>query len=383
MENKKRTLLWLAGLAITAGLSLAGALIGKTIPGYILYGVGTAGVLALLVLAFASRGFFKDGHIRPLILGLVLGLFLVSSSLIFIEHGMKVTPVSSNNTTMMSALRTTTGSSGGNFQNFRGSSGSFTGGTGNFTRGSSGSSSTSANTAAIRAAALRNLFITLLGWLFFIVGIIILMMAAIKFLKKQTLYSERRWQMLLLGLVVSGLISASTTHMLLPESRQRSSRYPAQAAGQQFIPNGTMQPGMPGQGTVVPMDVTATPTPVPTTAVPTVTPTYKPTQTPTLLVLKTVVTCLNPDTRVGLIIHDFPSDTAAMVGTIPPGGCFTLNGRSSQYPGWYRMAPGQNGGGGGIQVYVDDTVSPLWIHAVDIDAAAENLASLADVDVNE
>jgi hypothetical protein len=93
-----------------------------------------------------------------------------------------------------------------------------------------------------------------------------------------------------------------------------------------------------------------------------------------------LVVCLNVDYRAGLNVRNYPSETGTMVGTIPAGGCFIINGRSSAHPGWYRLASGQ-GGYGGIKIYTDDSKTDLWIYGVNLDATEENLNTLLDIEV--
>lgn len=175
---------------------------------------------------------------------------------------------------------------------------------------------------------------------------------------------------MLLGFVLGALIGASAVLMFSP------------AASASFVPpqgmSGQTQTGAAAGIAITPTaEVTATATLVATTA-PTETP--EPTATATLAEEVRLVVCINADYRAGLNIRDYPSDTGKMMGTIPAGGCFIINGRSSAHPGWYRLASGQSGYGG-INIYNDDGSTDLWIYGANLDASEAMLNTLLDIEV--
>jgi len=83
---------------------------------------------------------------------------------------------------------------------------------------------------------------------------------------------------------------------------------------------------------------------------------------------------------VGYNIRVAPKDDAAFGGTIPMAACFVVDGRSSEYPGWYKLAAGQNGSNG-ISIGVDDSVYQLWVKGYYIEPFSNDLETLPDVTV--
>jgi hypothetical protein len=403
-------------LVVGAVVSLAGAIIGKTVVGYILYFLGLVSTIGLFVFIFIKKSYFKGNRLKPLILGLVLSILLASSAVLLVNNAGRASLTRSQNSLLSQftgggggfsgatgggfAGRTGTGGTGGTGGGFRGG---FASG-GNFTTGSSSTATTgttgtttgtvsSAATSALRSAATRMIVETVIGWLFLGIGLIVLLISAIRFFTKKTAYTEGRWKTLVLGLVIGALLASSTTMLMTRTSFSRnrtalSSQYASAyrqrltgtpQAGQNGT-NTTLTPGA-GVATISATAVFATLTPTPD-ALPAEVSTPEPTNTPTPEMVSSLVVCLDPNYGVGLNIRDFPSDTSTIVGTVPLAGCFTIDGQNSQYPDWYHLASGQNGLGG-IQFSVDETKHQLWVYTTHNDATAASLSMVPQLAVTK
>jgi hypothetical protein len=353
MEDKKGFWIWSGGLTAAAALSMVGAIVGKTVTGFLLFGAGLAGVAVLLVLSFLKKDFFKGERFKPFILGLVIGLLLAAGTVLVI-NGATAQAVSSSASSASSA---------------RGQ-GQMMGG-----RGAMGGSSITglvSTTTATSASTTDKRVKILLGCLLLAGGLTTVAVQLLRFLKKKVDYSGDRWKALLLGFVLSALIGAAVP-LLITSTASAASR----------AMNGAAFPGAMG---TIPADFvpgaaqattteTATPTPEVTVSTP------EPTATATSLSFSTLVVCLDADVRYGLYIRDYPGDSGNAVGAIPAAGCFTLDARAAGHEGWYRMTSGQNGFGG-IYIYGDETKVSLWVHAVNTDASQENLNGLTEVNVD-
>lgn len=378
MENKKKFWIWFAAMAAAGAVGLVGAIIGKSMLGYILFGAGLAGVIALLVLAFITKDFFKGGRAKPLIFGLLIGLLLVSGLLLLINGGGSASaqmPSMGANGSMPQMSGSDSGSMpqmpGGGDSGSRPQTGDFgTSGMNGTTRGSqsdlnSGSTSGTTNYPSGTMPTRSSRSSTILGWILLSGGVIVLAIALLPLLRKKSDLKEGRGSVLLLGLLLGALIGASVVLMF--------------AAGSSAVPQGMRGQNMPG--TAAGVTTTATAEATATIAVPaTATQTPEPTATATQAEEVRLVVCLDEDYRVGLNIRDYPDESGKRMGTIPAGGCFIINGRSSAHPGWYRLASGQDGYGG-IDVYNDDGSTDLWIYAIHIDASEEMLNTLLDIEV--
>jgi hypothetical protein len=398
-------------LVVSALISLVGGIIGKTVVGYILFGVGLAAALAGLVYCFIKTEYFKADRRRPLILGLLLSVFLVAGVLLVTSSSRAAASfrstaeyMQSANGTSASGTTSNNGSFSGNFSqgNF-GGNGTYSrrsesnGSTGNFgsfsgtTGGYSGSSRNTTGTGTMgfltgsssssQRAGTRVLD-TVLGVIFLAAGGIMLLIALIRFLTHKVDYKEHRWQTLLAGVLVGGLLAASVTLMVTHTT--------VRAMG--TFPTGEM-PGMAAQSTPPAAEgtasassqtaATATAEASATTAVtPTATSTPAPTATATPETISSLVVCLDPDYQWGINVRSEPSDTAKNIGTIPAGGCFTLDGRSAEDEGWYVMASGQNGMGS-IVINADDTQQLLWVSDQNFDMSDSLSEFLAELPVVE
>lgn len=347
IENKKGFWIWSGLLVGAAVLSLIGAIIGKTVIGFGLFGLGLAGVIVLFVLSIMKKDYFKNDRLKPLILGLVIGL-LLASSVVLIVSG-----INTQVTTTSSRSQMNSRGMGGN---------SLTGLV---------SSSSNSGTTAKRAKIL-------LGALFGVGGLTVVLINLVKFLKKKVSYSGDRGKVLLLGFILSVIIGISIPMMVTSTaSASTSNNYSSSAMPNFPADMGTFPADFtPGMALATETE-TATSTPRPTA----VASTPEPTNTATSVSLSTIVVCLNADVRVGLTIRDYPDETGNYVGSIPAGGCFTLDARAAGHEGWYRLATGQNGFGG-IRIYADDTDTNLWVYAVDTDASEANLNGLTEIDVD-
>ena len=393
-------------LGVSALISLVGGIIGKTVAGYILFGVGLAAALAVLVYCFIKTEYFKADRRRPLMLGLLMSVFLVAGVLLVTSSSRAAASFRSTAEYMQSANGTsangTTSSNGGFSGNFSqgnfsgngtnsrqsgnngstGNFGSFSGTTGGYSSSSRNSTGTgtmgflTGSTSSSRQSGTRVLD-TVLGVIFLAAGGIMLLIALIRFLTHKVDYKEHRWKTLLAGVLVGGLLAASITLM--------ATHTTVRAMG--TFPTGEM-PGMAAQGTQSAVEGTASATQsaaeATATAVvtPTATATPAPTATATPETVSSLVVCLDPDYQWGINIRSEPSDTAKNIGTIPAGGCFTLDGRSAENAGWYVMASGQNGMGS-IVINADDTQLLLWVSDQNFDMSDSLSEFLAELPVVE
>ena len=376
MEDKKKFWSWFAAMAAAGVIGLVGAIIGKSVIGYILFGFGLAGVIALLVLAFIRKELFKGGRTKPLIFGLLIGLLLVSGLLLLINGGGSASaqmPTMGANGSILQMSGDNSGSfpqmPEGGFSGSMPQSGDFgASGSNRTTRsGQSGQNSGSTSGTANLPSGTSSQGTTLLGWILLGGGVIALAITLLPLLRKKSDLKEGRGSVLLLGLLLGALIGASVVLMFASVS----SPVPQGMSGQNL-------PGMAaGVSATAAAEVTATAT---IAATATVTKTPEPTATATQAEEVRLVVCLDEDYRVGLNVRDYPDESGKRMGTIPAGGCFIINGRSSAHPGWYRLASGQDGYGG-IDIYNDDGATDLWIYAIHIDASEEMLNTLLDIDV--
>jgi hypothetical protein len=384
-EEMKGFWKYFALLVAGAAINLAGGIVGKTTPGYILFFIGLAVVIAVFVFLFLKKEYFKSGRLKVLILGLILSL-LLGASITLLLNNTFTRPTA--NASMFGGLAGNTrgaynfGNGGtGSFRN-NGTTGGFSGNT-TSQNGSGTSSTTSSRFASARASSLAAV---LLGWLFLAAGGILLIVTVIRVLTRKVSYAGDRWKVLLLGLLVGAMLSSSSayllTHRSFPAGFKPGQMMNGQVpSGTEPSANGTMMPpnGTPGAAlqtqatlTVAPTE-TATPTPAPTG-------TTAPTATATIETVANLVVCLDYNQQVGENIRSFPSDTGTIVGTIPMADCFTIDGRNSQYPGWYHFASGQNGRGGRqISSYADE--NNLWVYNHHFDKAQSFLDTLAEVAV--
>jgi hypothetical protein len=389
-------------LVVSALISLVGGIIGKTVAGYILFGVGLAAALAVLVYCFIKTEYFKADRRRPLILGLLISVFLVAGVLLVTSSSRAAASFRSTAEYMQSANGTTSSNGGfsGNFSqgNFSGSGtysrgsesngstgnfGSFSGTTGGYSssyRNSTGTGTMgflTGSTSSSRRTGTRVLD-TVLGAIFLAAGGIMLLIALIRFLTHKVDYKEHRWKTLLAGVLVGGLLAASVTLMVTHTTVRAMGTFPTgmTAQGTQSAVEGTASATQFAAATAT---VEATATAVVT---PTATATQAPTATATPETVSSLVVCLNPDYQWGINVRSGPSDTAKNIGTIPAGGCFTLDGRSAENAGWYVMASGQNGMGS-IVINVDDTRQLLWVSDQNFDMSGSLSEFLAELPVVE
>lgn len=384
-------------LIAAAALCLIGAVLGKFVIGVILFWLGLAIILAGFVYMFVKTDDFKNGRLKPLILGLILSMLLSSSGVLVLRNsGGNITGANSLSSALRRVSRSMGGSSSSSYGSYyrSGSNGSFQGnsgtngtfsnrsGNGNFGSGGSGyngfsgnggfsqggysssnrsSSGSSSTSGSINySQIMKRVVSTLFGYLFLLIGGIMLLIIVISLLTKKLVLRQQRWQTMLLGLLVGTLLAASFSLLITGSASASSGNRSLAAGGWTGTPQArftrTMMP--PAGGQVSPTQAaTATITPTPTlyfTATP------QPTYTPTIDVLSSLVVCLDYNIQVGANIRSFPSDDANPVGTIPPAGCFTINGQNSDHPGWYHLESGQNGIEG-ITIRPGANQDSLWV----------------------
>jgi len=378
-EEMKGYWKYFALLVAAALINLVGGILGKTTLGYILFFVGLVGVIGAFVFIFIKKSYFKADRLKALILGLVLAA-LLGASITLLLNSTFVRPTGNAMFSGMSGTRGASNFGSGSTGTFSSNSGTFSGRTSanGTTQGTTGS-----NTA--RTAAGGGILGILLGWLLLVAGSILLIVTAVRLLTKKVSYAGERWKVLLLGLLVGAMLSTSTA-MLLTHHTRRGTFTPGQMPSGENFPgaNGT---AMPPDGTIVPPAGTpgaasaeqATATALPTsTSTPAATSTTAPTATATTQTYTSLVVCLDYNQQVGENIRTAPLDTGRIVGTIPMAGCFTIDGKNSQYPGWYHFASGQNSMGGiEISPYVDD--NNLWVYNHHFDKDQSWLDGLLEV----
>lgn len=353
-------------LAAAALVNLVGGIVGKTTLGYVLFFVGLAGVIAGFVYLFLKKDYFKADRLKALILGLVLAI-LLGASVILLLNSTFVRPTGNAMLSGMSGTRGASNFGSGTTGTFRNNSGTLSGGT------------------SARAAGGGGLLGVLIGWLLLGAGVILLIVTAIRLLTKKVSYAGHRWKVLLLGLLVGAMLSTSSAMMLTQQTRRGTFTPGQMPAGENFpgangtmtAPDGTMMPpaGTPGVAPAEQATATAMPTATATLAA---TSTPAPTATATTQTYTSLVVCLDYDQQVGENIRTSPLETGTIVGTIPMAGCFTVDGKNSQYPGWYHFASGQNGMGGiSISRYADD--NNLWVYNHHFDKGQNWLDGLLEV----
>jgi hypothetical protein len=404
-EEMKDFWKYFVALVLGAVIALAGALIGKTIIGDVLFGLGLVLVVAAFVFVFRKKNYFKNGRLKVLILGLVMSALLASSAVLIINEGGGRLSSTGTRSSIFSQLSRVTGgsSTSSQFRNF-GSTGTYSARSGNAysgqggfgtngtysgrfssgtsgtgTSGTTGTGTSTAQTTAMRNNMMRRMILTLIGWVLLAAGAILLIVAVIRFLTKKTNYKGDRWKVLLLGLLVGALVASSTAFFFTKTASANYSRQGSYSQGFTGTPrvgqNGTPMPVVPGAqpSETAAATATATPTPDPTN-------TPRPTATVTLEVFQSQVVCLDYNIQIGINIRDFPGTTGANVGTIPAGGCFTLDGKNSSYAGWYHMAPGQNGLGG-IVIRGGQNSTSLWVNDKNFDKSNSMINDLPEVTV--
>lgn len=215
------------------------------------------------------------------------------------------------------------------------------------------------------------------GYILFFVGLAVVIAGFVFIFLKKDQFKADRVNVLVPGLVLAVLLGASitlSTVLLLTQNARQGEFTPGQTPSGQNVPgsDGTLMPpdGMPEQATATTAP-TATATPAPTS-------TPVPTATATLQTYSSLVVCLDYDQGVGENIRTSPLETGTIVGTIPMAGCFTIDGKNSQYPGWYHFSSGQNGMGGiSISAYADQ--NNLWVYNHHFDKAQSLLDRLVEV----
>ena len=370
-EAKNQFWLYFTGMTVLGFLALAGAILGKTLTGYILYSVGTAGLIGLFVFTFFKTNLYKEGRLKLLIIGLIVGLLMASSILLLVSTGssggMPANMTSGEMPQMPAGMDTSNFPQGG-----AAPSGQFTIPTGD----AAGTTTFPSGNMPTRSSAGSSNVKTILGWSLLGCALAVLGLTVFWFFKKKIDTKTGRWTILLLGFILGAMIGAAVVLMFATSTA-------SPRTDPTLSMNGQTMPGLAGTGvsTTTAGEVIAATTAAPTDE-PSITPTIAATETPeptaTTETISRLVVCLDADIIMGLYVRDIPSGSGNITGTVPAAGCFTINGRSAANPGWYHMAPGQSGYGG-IQIYVDDSVTDLWIYAVNIDATESNLNRLQDI----
>jgi len=205
---------------------------------------------------------------------------------------------------------------------------------------------------------------TALGWILFILGILLIAAALyvrIKFFKEM-FETTRLWMMVgggaVLLLVLIGLII-----MLASSSRAAA---PAQMTTEQLQP----------QATILPTKVPATAT---TAVIPTST--LEPTAIATAAPAEPIFVCLNENARWGYRPRMAPRLDAEFGGDIEWGSCFTVDAKAAGYPGWYHLTVGQEGNVIGVSIGVDEVLFPLWIEGTYLESFGVNLDTLPEMEV--
>jgi hypothetical protein len=360
-EDKSKFWLCFGGILLLGILSLVGAILGQTIIGYILYGVGTAGAIGLFVLTLLKTNFYKEGRRKLLIIGFAVGILLAAGILLLVNPGS-----SANMPQMPSGATSGTFPQGGALPG-----GQFTMPTG-AANGSTNPSTFPTGTMPTRTSS-SSAVKTIIGWSLLGLAAASLGLGVFWFLKKRIGIRNHRWQVLLLGFLLGALIGSAAVLMFASSTGSMTASFDPAAMGQNL-------PGAAATDASA-AAAAATETPEPTASEPTAaTETPEPTTASTVDTISRLVVCLDADVIMANYLFDVPSESGKITGTVPTAGCFTINGRSAANPGWYHLAPGQDGFGG-INIYVDDSVTDLWIYTVNIDATESNLNRLQDIAV--
>jgi gas vesicle protein len=365
-----------------AVVNLAGALIGKTIVGYVLYGLGLACVITVFVLAFIKKSYFKGENRKFVILGLILGILLAASTTLLItsstSNSMRMTPPAgfSAQTQNLPSSQTnqsgsTTGMTRSGSQSGASGFGTSTGNTGTST-GNTGTGTGNTGTMNNRRSSANSGTVKIIGWVLLGLGAALLLYMVLRLLTKKTNFKGDRWKMLLLGLLVGALLASSTALLLTSSTTPSFALNSQNAPGALLAGNGT---------TAVTATVAATETATETiTPEPLLTSTPIPTATATVEVTASMVVCLNYDIQVGINIHNFPSNDSKNIGSIPAAACFTVDGKNAGYEGWYHMADNQQGFGS-ITIWGKEDANGLWVNGANFDKSAADLSTLPEVAV--
>jgi len=373
-QEKKGFWITLILLLAVSTIALTGSLIGKTLVGYLLFGLGLAAVIAIFVFVFIKKDYFSNGQLKDLIMGLILSALLASSLVLILNNQSR------------NSFRSADPTNSGNLNSFRANSG-FSGQDQNFTYGGNtnrslygntnrnSSQTSSQNSLSTNPFMMKRLVSILTGWTLLAAGIILLIIVMLRLLVKKVYFKNNRWKTLLLGILVGAMVATSTTLLITKSAYASFSPIGfsgAPANGQDFGMNPM------GSGPEASVTQTATPTATPQ---PTNTPT--PTVTPTLKVTQSMQVCIEFDFLYKTNIRNFPSDNAVVVGNIPIDGCFIVDGRNSAYPGWYHFAEGQNGVNG---IFIQSgymNSSDLWINSVHFNKTDSVLSDLPEIEVTE
>ncbi len=372
MEEKNKFWLYFGSIIMLGILSLVGAVLGQTVIGYILYSAGMAGVIALFILTFLKTNFYSEGRLKLLIFGFALGILLAAGVLLLVNTGGSSAAAAAGRANSGAMPQMPSGDTSGAFPQ----GGAMPGGQFTIPTGDSTGTTTSTfptGNMPTRTSNSNGTLKTIIGWSLLGLAVAALTFYVFLFLKKKIEVRNRRWQVLLLGFLLGALMGAAAVLMFASSAGSIPASFDPAAMGQ----------NVPGAATAI--DTTpaatsaATETPEPTASV-TPAETETPEPTATVDIISRLVVCLDADVIMGKYLYDIPSESGHITGTVPAAGCFTINGRSAANPGWYHLAPGQNGYGG-IQIYVDDSTTDLWIYTVNIDATEANLIRLQDIAV--
>jgi hypothetical protein len=302
------------------------------------------------------------------VFGLVFGLLLASSILLLTAAGGSSTSQAAAAAKSGSMPQMPSGMTAGSFPQ-----GGSTVTTGSSTSGQftapSGTAPTGMQNTPSTAASSSSAVTKVLGWVFLGGAVLALAAAIFFFLKKKLDVKGSRWMILLLGFVLGALIGASTVLMFALSSS---------TGGMPQAMNGGNFPATTDSSASA--SATATTVAESTTAASAASTAATPAAAEGASVSSyELVVCMDPDYRLGYYVYDFPTSDSKVLGSVSSGDCLTINGRSSAYPGWYRIETGQNGMGG-IQIYAADTETNLWFNAQNYtDATEENLNNLPDI----
>jgi hypothetical protein len=219
--------------------------------------------------------------------------------------------------------------------------------------------------------------ISIIGWIVLGLGVAFLVFLAVLLLTKKLALNGDHWKVALLGFIVIALIASAAVLMF---AKPMSASFPSgmQVSGGQ---QGTLpQSGASTEAASATQQATEVATDT-VTPEPSATNTPEPTATATTETYDRLVVCLNYDIQVGINIRDFPGESGRNVGTIPMAGCFTVDGKNSQYEGWYHLASGQNGLGGiTISNRFADSDN-LWVKGDNFLISKDKLDLLKEVEV--
>jgi len=204
---------------------------------------------------------------------------------------------------------------------------------------------------------------TVLGWILFIVGLLLTAANFYFFFSNYRDIYETKRQWAYIGLGVLGLlVIVALVAMLVSSGKAGNSPTPVATIASE------------AQVTEAPTKAAVSAAaPSSTAAIPTV--------ASTASGMKPVFVCLNEKAPYGLNIRVEPQVDSAYGGLIEWGACFTVDGKAAGYPGWVHVTAGQEGSVEGLSIGVDESKYLLWVDSMYLESFGVDLESLPEIAV--